>query len=98
MELQKSDWGKLVYGGKNGIFLLVMAMSWWANSVDCAQPPSEFCEATADLKWVLEQLNRCLTSPPTPPPAPEISLGKRCAESRPRASEAPTKKKKKANR
>ena len=77
VELQSSEWGKMLYGGKNGLFLFVMAMSWWANSIDPTQPPPDFCQAIADLKWVLEQLTNCIHSPPAAEPAPESTLGKR---------------------
>ena len=65
-ELQHSDWGKMLHGGKNGIFLFVMALLWWANGIDSAQPPSDFCSAVTDLEWVLKELHNCLASPPTP--------------------------------
>lgn len=87
-DLQKDDWGKLVYGGKNGIFLFVMATAWWANGIDSAKPPTEFCQAIADLKWVLEQLNRCSIPPPIPPPPPETTLGKRQVRLSTRAAES----------
>ena len=88
-ELQHSDWGKMLHGGKNGIFLFIMALSWWANGIDSAQPPSDFCSAVADLEWVLKELHNCLASPPTPSLAPESSLGKRRVRLSERASEAP---------
>ena len=77
VELQRPDWGKMLYGGKNGLFLFVMAISWWANVVDPTQPLPDFSHAATDLKWVLEQLNKCISSPSAPKPAPESTLGKR---------------------
>ena len=94
VELQHADWGKMLHGGKNGIFLFVMAISWWVKRIGSAQPPSDFCSALADLKWVLEQLNTCLASPPTSLPAPESSLGKRRVKLSERASGAPANMKK----
>ena len=67
----------MLFGGKNGLFLFVMAMSWWANGVDPTQPPPDICQAIADLKWVLEQLIKCMQSPLAPEPAPDSTLGKR---------------------
>jgi hypothetical protein len=68
-----------------------MAMSWWARNVDPAHPPSNFCSAIADLKWVLEQLNKCLASPPSPS---RSSLGKRHVKLTERAAEGPSQLKK----
>ena len=95
--MDHSDRGKMLHGGKNGIFLFVMAMLWWINDADISDPSSNLSSAIADLKWVLEQLNNCLSSPPTlptPPPAPKSSLGKRSIRLTERASDAPTEMKK----
>lgn len=102
IELQHSDWGKMLYGGRNGIFMFVMAMSWWANRIDPTQPPPDFSSALADLRWVLEQLNECFAPPPTPvvPPTspPKSSLGKRTVRLSERASDAPERLRKMFNR
>lgn len=89
VEIQRPDWGKMLYGGKNGIFLFVIAMSWWANSLDPANPPPNFFHAFADLKWTLEQLNQSAASTPTPPSPPRSTLGKRNIRLSERAAEAP---------
>ena len=96
-EMDRSDWGKMLHGGKNGIFLFVMAMSWWINDADISDPSSNLSSAIADLKWVLEQLNSCLSPPPTlptPPSPPQLTLGKCNIRLTQRASDAPTEMKK----
>ena len=95
--MDRSDRGKMLHGGKNGIFLFVMAMSWWINNANISDPSSNLSSAIADLKWVLEQLNSCLSPPPTlptPPPPPQLTLGKRNIRLTQRASDAPTEMKK----
>ena len=89
VEVLPSEWGKMVLGGRNDIFLFVMAMSWWTNSIDPTQPPADFCHAFADLKWVLEQLSQESMRPPTPAPPPESSLGKRSIRLSEKASDVP---------
>ena len=61
-------WGKLLNGGKHGVFLFVMALSWWAASQDPAMSSSELAEATSDLNWVVCQLTASFLTLPTLPP------------------------------
>lgn len=74
--LSSAQWGRLLNGGKYGIFLFVVALSWWAKSLDPTTNSPDFAEAVADIEWVLGQLTDALTAPPTPTPvmgtAPEV--------------------------
>jgi len=64
--LDSTQWVRLLNGGRNGIFLFVMALSWWAASPDWAASSPSLTEAVADVKWVLRQLVDTLTAPPAP--------------------------------
>ena len=63
-------WGKLLNGGKHGIFLFVMALSWWATSLDPTTSSLELAQATSDLDWVIHQLMATFVVPPTSFPVP----------------------------
>ena len=75
------QWGKLLNGGRNGIFLFLMALAWWARSLDSGITSSELAKAVSDLSWVLCQLASELVAPPlpsTPPtPSPEVEVTSR---------------------
>ena len=72
------DWGtKLSSGGKDGLFLIVMSLGWWARASD----PAVECKLRAainDISWVMKQLNtsisaRAIARPSSPdPPAPSL--------------------------
>ena len=75
--LSSTQLGRLLNGGKHGIFLFVMALSWWAKSIDSVASPPSLTGAVADVGWVLHQLVDAQTPPPTPAPttgaAPDVS-------------------------
>ena len=77
----RAQWARFLNGGKNGIFLFVMALSWWAKSIDLGTNLPSLTEAVEDVKWVLRQLVDMLTTPQTPAPvsttAQDSGLGKR---------------------
>lgn len=55
-------WGKLLYGGKDGIFVVVMSLGWWTH----AEKPSGdsiLDDAIDDVSWVLRYLTSSLSSP-----------------------------------
>lgn len=59
------------------MFLFVVALSWWAKSLDPSAIPDslEFATAVVDLNFVLQQLTLSLATPlPSPPiaPIPEV--------------------------
>ena len=50
-------WDELLVGGKDGLFVVVMALSWWIG--ESAKTPGEgfgIMEAIADVSWVLSNL------------------------------------------
>ena len=72
------DWGSLFSSGKDGLYIVVMSLSWWAHALDPAVD-SKIYDAVSDVSWVMEQLIISLTdddtfldsSPstsPSPPP------------------------------
>ena len=73
-----AGWHRFPAIGKDGIFVAVMALSWWASA---ARSPSEitfFEEAVTDLHWVIQELIRVKTtsdlSPSHPPPRVESDV------------------------
>jgi len=67
------DWCKFPANGKDGIFLAIMALSWWAPAVRFSNEIAFFEEAATDLHWVIQELIRFKTAsqiPPPPPPSP----------------------------
>ena len=51
-------WQKLPFRGQNGIFLTIMAISWWAYAVRLPGDVAYFEEAVGDLHWVIQELIR----------------------------------------
>lgn len=58
------DWGHLLDGGKDGLFLVVVSLGWWIH----AQVPSKESkvgDAIADVAWVVNNLVSCLSADAT---------------------------------
>jgi hypothetical protein len=50
-------WEPLVHGGLNGLFIVVVALSWWVNTMGRdGQHPLELSVAINDTLWVLSEL------------------------------------------
>ena len=43
-------------GGPNGVFLVVLCLSWWANALTPNVDHTSFKLVVHDVRWVLEQL------------------------------------------
>ena len=56
------DWGKFAANGGDGIYLAVMALSWWAPAVRSSNEIAFFEEAVTDLHWVVQELIRVRTA------------------------------------
>ncbi|PPR06473.1 hypothetical protein CVT24_002573 [Panaeolus cyanescens] len=55
------DWVSLARGGNNGIFLVVLALSWWIRSLDTSTPHGhDAWRMVDDVYWVLSCLQRLL--------------------------------------
>lgn len=55
-----ADWTPLMYGGSNGLFLVVVALSWWVSATGIHDV--EILAAIHDVKWVLSELVAALSS------------------------------------
>ena len=56
-------WDKLLVGGKDGIFVVVMALSWWISKTKQGTSESQkLTEAVADVSWVLSHLVSALSA------------------------------------
>ena len=69
----EGEWGRLLSGGKDGLFLVVMSLGWWAHARDPTED-SVFVAAIGDVSWVMQQLITSLSAraiaPTSPPDAP----------------------------
>lgn len=61
------SWGKFPANGKDGIFLAVMALSWWAPAIRSSNEITTFEEAVTDLHWVIRELIQVKTASQIPP-------------------------------
>jgi hypothetical protein len=79
------EWGtKLSSGGKDGIFLVVMSLGWWAHAPNRSMD-SNLDAAIRDVAWVMGQLVTSLSArsvsrtssplPPAPPSQPRTDRG-----------------------
>jgi len=67
-----NDWGNLIHGGKDGLYVVVVSLAWWVHARDPVKE-SLLDDAIADVSWVLDQLVSSLLSSTTtaksaPPP------------------------------
>jgi hypothetical protein len=71
------DWERLPLGGKDGLFIVVMSLGWWAHARDPAVD-SKLDDAIDDVSWVTKHLNTSIaaevlahdSSPPSTPAPP----------------------------
>jgi hypothetical protein len=50
------DWSVLRRGGINGLFVVLMCLSWWAQKLRSAKEQLAFKEAMSDVAWVIQQV------------------------------------------
>ena len=43
-------------GGPNGVFLMILCLSWWANALSPDTDHKSFKLVVHDVRWVLEQV------------------------------------------
>jgi hypothetical protein len=55
------DWGILQRGGINGLFVIIMCISWWATKKMSSKEWSAFEAAKSDVAWVIRQVSHSLT-------------------------------------
>lgn len=51
-----ADWGSVLRGGPNGLFLVILALSWWVEGMQPDQQDLELFKAVNDVEWVLSEL------------------------------------------
>lgn len=68
--ISDASWWKFPAHGQNGLFLAVMAISWWAPAVKLAGDVAYFEEAVDDLHWVIQELIRTRSSDDPLPQSP----------------------------
>jgi hypothetical protein len=53
-----ADWTALEHGGANGLFLVLMALSWWGAEIpsQCNKQHDKFMIAVDDVDWVVSEL------------------------------------------
>lgn len=56
------DWCRFPANGKDGLFIAVMALSWWAPAVQSPDDIAFFEAALTDLHWVVQELIRVKTT------------------------------------
>jgi hypothetical protein len=52
-------WPEVRKGSRNGIFGVVLALSWWLKAVQTDSEREIFKEVLADVKWVFSHIVRC---------------------------------------
>lgn len=55
------DWGTLLLGGKDSLFLVVTSLGWWIHARDPAAD-SKVDDAISDVSWVIKQLVSSLSA------------------------------------
>ena len=86
------DWGYLLDGGKDGLFLIVISLGWWVHARDPSEE-SKVDDAIMDVTWVLENLISCLaTSISDSPENPPATLARQKARTQPARTVRPPKR------
>jgi hypothetical protein len=50
-----ADWSGLLCGGANGLFLIILTLSWWAQAAQNDPSQEDFFSAVDDVLWVMTQ-------------------------------------------
>ena len=56
------SWDDFPARGQNGIFLVIMAISWWARAVESTKDFMQFEEVVDNIHWVIRQLTHAHSS------------------------------------
>lgn len=60
---EQESWASLKKGGSAGLYIVVMALSWWVVTLRDISDDPQICATVDDLTWVLSSVMP--TSPPT---------------------------------
>ena len=73
----EEDWGHLLEGGKDGLFIVVVSLGWWIHARVLLEK-SKVADAIIDVSWVITNIVSRLStdvttsnSPPAPSPTPQ---------------------------
>ena len=55
------EWGDLLDGGKDGLFLIIVSLGWWIQAQDPTKEP-KVNNAIMDVSWVTDKLVSRLTA------------------------------------
>lgn len=50
------QWEALRQGGPNGLFMVVLALAWWAAALSNMLDDKELCDAIDDATWVMQHM------------------------------------------
>ena len=56
------DWRVLHKGGSAGLYIVVVALSWWVRALTPDSPSFHAWTAVHDVQWVINQITKKLTS------------------------------------
>jgi hypothetical protein len=51
-----ADWKSVLRGGPNGLFMVILALSWWVCAMKPDQQDLELFKSINDVEWVLSEL------------------------------------------
>ena len=57
------DWTTLRKGGSSGLYIVLVALSWWVRTLDPNNGESLAWNIVADFGWVLEQIGKVQGQP-----------------------------------
>lgn len=53
---QDENWSGIKKGGENGVFLIILALSWWYKAAKSPKEKKECRSAVDDATWVLQKI------------------------------------------
>jgi hypothetical protein len=56
------EWAILASGGSNGLFLVILSLSWWAKADLTDNTREVLLSAIEDVQWVIDQIAAGLSS------------------------------------
>jgi hypothetical protein len=54
------DWHVLRKGGRSGLYMVVVALSWWVRALTLEIPSFRTWTAVRDVQWVIDQISKKL--------------------------------------
>jgi hypothetical protein len=59
-----TDWSGLRRGGPNGVFLIMMSLSWWAHHATSPALVAEFDNVVEDVNWAFTSILKLTSTNP----------------------------------